>query len=580
MNLRDLTQEVNSALDYNPDLAAYKDQVARVVNRHYLQISSQYPWLFMQKLHRLTLRKDITGVETTKLLKVGRSSTYSTHYEALFDGTSEEFATPEMLGNYLIINDTNISQTRTAEGHGGHGTEYVITGIFSAQSGTAGFTTDSTLKGTDDKDWPDAFYPGVQSGIVVDRPIIDRSLGTGGTLNTAVDFSDWKIEFRRYWLPSDCVEVLGIMDRGLTTPVHSESSGTVSTSKNTAPKQGRIMFLDSLKEEYLFLDRDNSGDPVIAMEGEAFFVDPPPAAPLVASFSTADWTTAYSATAGGAPSERLGFAAKSIYEYCYTFVYAGVESPPSPVVSITHPDEGDYAVKVYGLIDTQGLTTISGSLLDSGTGMIKRVYRRKVGSKVSPRHHGFERWHHIGDLYGGEGSSEDGTLSSNGGYVVDSGWKTDSTDSAEPDSASSPKVIGWPQNSRTNNKRWTYHDSELHKLRILDESGPRQSIQVYRPPNQDMDVEIRYVSRPRRLVADADTPAWPPQYHHVLVYKSLADICLQHGMTSQSQLYERKGEDLLDRMKQKYLARANRKYVRRGFGRANSSERWGTPSKI
>lgn len=338
------------------------------------------------------------------------------------------------------------------------------------------------------------------------------------------------------------------------------------------------MFLDSLKEEYLFLDRDNSGDPVIAMEGEAFFVEPPPAAPLVASFSTTDWTAAYGTS--GSPSERLGFAAKSIYEYCYTFVYAGVESPPSPVVSITHPDEGDHAVKVYGLIDTRGLTTISTSLLDAGTGMIKRVYRRKVGSKVSPRHHGFERWHHIGDLYGGEGSSEDGTSSSNGGYVVDSGWKTDSTAAQEPDSASSPKVIGWPQNSRTNNKFWTYHDSELHKLRVLDESGPRQSIQVYRPPNQDMDVEIRYVSRPRRLVADADTPAWPPQYHHVLVYKSLADICLQHGMTSQSQLYERKGEDLLDRMKQKYLARANRKYVRRGFGRANSSERWGTPSKI
>ena len=46
MNLKELTQEVNTALDYNPDLSAYKDQVARVLNRHYLQISSQYPWLF------------------------------------------------------------------------------------------------------------------------------------------------------------------------------------------------------------------------------------------------------------------------------------------------------------------------------------------------------------------------------------------------------------------------------------------------------------------------------------------------------------------------------------------------------
>ena len=128
---------------------------------------------------------------------------------------------------------------------------------------------------------------------------------------------------------------------------------------------------------------------------------------------------------------------------------------------------------------------------------------------------------------------------------------------------------------------WTYHDGELSKLKVLDESGPRQTIKVYRPPSQDMDVEIRYLSRPKRLVAEADTPEWPVQYHHILVYKALEDVCLQHGMTSQSQLYERKAEDLLDRMRQKYLARTNRKYVRRGFDRSVfAGERWGTPSKI
>ena len=114
-----------------------------------------------------------------------------------------------------------------------------------------------------------------------------------------------------------------------------------------------------------------------------------------------------------------------------------------------------------------------------------------------------------------------------------------------------------------------------------DESGPRQTRRVYRPPSQDMDVEIRYLARPKRLVADSDAPEWPVQYHHLLVYMALADICLQHGMSTQAQLYERKATELLDRMKQKYLSRTNRKYIRRGFDRVVfAGERFGVPTKV
>ena len=61
MNLKELRQEVNAALDYNPDLAQYRDIVARVLNRHYLQISSQYQWSFLQKTHEITLKAKIEG---------------------------------------------------------------------------------------------------------------------------------------------------------------------------------------------------------------------------------------------------------------------------------------------------------------------------------------------------------------------------------------------------------------------------------------------------------------------------------------------------------------------------------------
>ena len=142
-------------------------------------------------------------------------------------------------------------------------------------------------------------------------------------------------------------------------------------------------------------------------------------------------------------------------------------------------------------------------------------------------------------------------------------------------------VLGFPQAHFLEFGYWTYHDGEMSKVKVLDESGPRQTIKVYRPPSQDMDVEIRYLSRPKRLVADADTPEWPVRYHHLLVYMALADICLQHGMATQAQLYGRKSVELLDRMKQKYLSRTNRKYIRRGFDRTLfSGERFGVPTKV
>lgn len=598
MNLRELTQEVNSALDYNPDLAAYKNQVARVVNRHYLQISSQYPWLFMQKLYRTTLRKDIASKTTTEddgsitnnnVLQVGRTDTYDSHWEVRFVGDEESFPTLEMLGNYLIVNDTTIGtnefiKRNNSLAHGGAGDEYMITGIFNVNSATTGFEEETGgRRGTDDKDFPDHMQPNQTSGLVLDRPIMDPSTVAVQAVDEKLYYSDWTIEFRRYWLPSDCIEVLGIMDRGLKTTVHRESSNTTTTSQKTAPKRGRIMFLDNLKEEYLFLDRDNSGDPVVAIEGESFFVDPPPAGPRLKTLTSSGWTGLGLSTT----LIRLGFEEGDTLEYCYTFIYAGVESPPSPVTSIKLKATGtfsgtDRGVKLYGLIDTTGLSKISGTFNNgTNTGMIKRIYRRRVGDNVSPHHQGFERWHHIGDVLGKDGASHNGVHGGVRTIVVDSGWKTVHTGVSEPSTTSVPKVLGWPMNEKTRSMYWTYHDGEMHKLNVLDEGGPRQSIRVYRPPSEDMDVEIRYVSRPRRLVADADTPAWPPQYHHLLVYKSLADICLQHGMTTQSQLYERKGEDLLDRMRQKYLDRSNRKYIRGGFDRTvYSGERWGTPTKV
>ena len=589
MNLKELTEEINSALDYNPDLEAYKSQVARVINRHYLQCSSQYNWLFRQKRVPLTLRADITGDATTNKLAVGNATdSFDASNVIHFEGTADTLPTFEMLGNPLIIQDNDTYTTRAGISHGASEREFTITGIFDLGTALADYGASGRYGGTGDPEWPDGYQPGDHSGIILDRPIIDPSTASATALTTKDFYTDWKIEFRQYYLPADCVEVLGIVDRGLKTPVHTQSSSSITTSVNTAPDRGRLIFIDAAKEEHLYLDRDSTGDPVIGIEGMPRTLTPPMVPPQLEALEKDDSDT---------DLKEARLKGGDTYEYCYTFVYAGIESAPSPVSSITLPttasyfamDIGSEAVEgdfrrdgTFGRTETtiteRGSTPTSADIKRRMTGRIKRFYRRKVqepGDKVSLQWQGYQRWLHIGDHF-------------TDGSVLDIGRKQSvfadagATREEFPDDfASGRPVLGWPQAEFLELGYWTYHDGELAKLKVLDESGPRQTIRVYRPPSQDMDVEIRYLARPKRLVADSDVPEWPVQYHHLLVYMALADICLQHGMNSQSQLYERKSIELLDRMKQKYLSRTNRKYIRRGFDRVVfAGERFGVPTKV
>jgi hypothetical protein len=604
VNLKDLTDEVNSALDYNPDLEAYKSQVARVINRHYLQLSSQYSWLFRQKKAPLTLRADITGDATTNKISVGdTAASFDASNVIKFEGTADTLPTREMLGNTLVINDNDTYTTRVGISHGASEREFKITGIFDVAGATLDYGTAGRYGGTDSDEWPDGYQPSDHSGIVIDRPIIDPSTASSTSLSTKDYYTDWRIEFRQYYLPADCIEVLGMVDRGLKTPVHTQSSGSISTTVNTAPDRGRLIFIDSAKEEYLSLDRDSSGDPVVGIEGMPVHLSAPMVPPFIYSlaYDADDVVLKWSLLSKG-----------DTYEYCYTFVYAGIESPPSPVTKVTLPTEDSYYSSLiytesvegafrrdgtYGptekdLNPHRGSTaTLKGDEKRRMTGRIKRFYRRKTmepGDSTSVTNAGYQRWLHIGDHF------TDGT-------VLDIGRKQNVFGERSADSAvreelfphefgdltsgdaytNDRPILGWPSAYFLKKGYWTYHDGELSKVKVLDESGPRQTIRVYRPPSQDMDIEIRYLSRPKRLVADADTPEWPVQYHHLLVYMALADICMQHGMTTQSQLYERKSVELLDRMKQKYLSRTNRKYIRRGFDRTLfAGERFGVPTKV
>tara|TARA_R110002110_G_scaffold4364_4_gene22397 strand:+ start:7439 stop:8728 length:1290 start_codon:yes stop_codon:yes gene_type:complete len=214
----------------------------------------------------------------------------------------------------------------------------------------------------------------------------------------------------------------------------------------------------------------------------------------------------------------------STYEYCITLESEGMESPPSAVVSVTTTTGGQSARLFWenppGTFDIRAR---------------KIIYRRDA-----TRNTGFFK---IGEI--------------------------------PPNS--STLTMGWPTSDQTFEDTGFQAQDDVP----LFEQLPREWLSVYRRPDSDITCEIRYHVRPHRLIGDTAAPQFPPQYHMILVYKTVAELYRQYGQASVGELYEKMAVERILQMKKKYLDRADRIYRRqqfndmsRGFGYS-----YGVPSK-
>ena len=105
----------------------------------------------------------------------------------------------------------------------------------------------------------------------------------------------------------------------------------------------------------------------------------------------------------------------------------------------------------------------------------------------------------------------------------------------------------------------------LDYTRPLYYEGPRDMMRLYKRPDVDIKCEIRYMRRPPRLVGNNDEPQIPPQYHVILVYKTVAELYTQYGQGNIANIYESKAEQRLQQMKKRYLDRSDRLYRRGQF---------------
>ena len=296
----------------------------------------------------------------------------------------------------------------------------------------------------------------------------------------------FKITFQRFMLPEDCIEVLGYTDRDAD--------------------RGKLLFIGRRREEFAYLDADNTGDPSTVIEDEHILDDPPLNTPTASIVSLS------------APVNPTLLKNSTVYEYKYTIYREGRESPPSLGVSITGPASGAYNIRLDDIDDT-GYYDTAASTSTSDSGVAKLVYRRDVTNDG--------KWMLVGQV--------DSTLT----YFID--------DELHPTSAFSYQ----------NNTSHRF-SSSLDVLRWTD-PGPRQYVRFWYTPSADKVIHLRYHYRPRDLVADNDAPEMPRQYHNLLVYLTLQDMFLQMQDVTQSQLFERRAEQVRIQMRRRYLARDDEK---------------------
>jgi len=413
VNLKELIDEVGLDLDNDPSLVSkVRDGRARVINRGYLQLSQQYPWQFLQRESTLSVYGPFVPSAT-------QLATFTNGVFAVtFAGTT---ALATWVGQAIV---------------GADGVTYTVATVN---------TTTNTL-----------YLTGVYAG------------------PTAANTASWKITFERVYMPPNCAEVLGFIDR----------------DNNNV----RLVHLGRRTEEFMVLNRTDGGDALAFIEDDWMQDRAPDYAP----------TLGQTAAVGG-------LTAGTTYQYCYTFLYKGMETAPSPVSEITIA-VGNSSATLTGMENSLvgGLTT----------GKYKYIYRRDKTRNG--------RWQRLDGLF----------LETNG-------------------------AAGFPVLTDTDTGAFLATQVELF------EAQPIRTFRVWMRPGDNGTAQVvhfRYKARVRRMYADADVPLWPAEYHHLVVFQALVDLYLQAGDDTKAQLRQRSADMLLKRMREQCLSTPDERFVRGSWG--------------
>ena len=313
--------------------------------------------------------------------------------------------------------------------------------------------------------------------ISIDTTTIYINKNWGGV--TGSNLTTFSISFTRFALPEDCVEP--------------------ETFSSDTDNWGPIPFISQASEDWFYLNKDETGNPLVVIDDE-WIIDPPPIQTM----------TVTSGTSGSVPT---GFTYSQKLEYCYTIYREGRESPPSVAIEYTTPASGNYKIDLANLDNTgYYLLASSGSKIDSG--MRKIIYRRDITNNG--------KWTLIA------------TVSSLGVSFTDTVF--------------SPKAAFTYRNSSF---RFSNTTDEIQ----FDESTSRQYVRFWYIPDTDKTINLRYIYRPKEIVSDTDVPIFGKQYHKILVDLTCQDIFLKNQNTEMFRYHELRAKKTFDAMIRRYLKR-------------------------
>lgn len=212
-------------------------------------------------------------------------------------------------------------------------------------------------------------------------------------------------------------------------------------------------------------------------------------------------------------------------EFCSTLVFAGRESAPGEIVSLTASDVQDFVLTPF----TQ----------TTNSGLYKRYYWR------APTF-GFNAWRLLDD-------------------PLTPGAKMEllPTDVAARTIALSVTTL-------------TTNETLFNNGRMRNPDGFTQRIRLYPRQDKDYVFQVRYMVRHLPMAEDNDVSLIPPAHRMVIAYRALADVLFKHDNAPQAEIYRRKYEIELMQLERRYLISTSRRIVKgnwlnnmgaNGFGR-------------
>ncbi len=497
MNLRQMRERVANKTDHDPEETAYRDQMTLLLNEAMEQVWSETVWPFTQKLVYFDLLPDLSPDRLTSLAGTITVTTNDGQRLVTFSAAVDILTARE---RWIVGNPIEL-----------FGRDYEVLQVLSTTQ------------------------------LVLTEPVRHKAVGTPPTSPaTIAGNAEWKIKFRYYILPDDCLEILNLGHRD--TPI------------SEGPSQGYKMWSVANRPEESIGLREDRTDSFASL----YFPIPPRIVPP-AEKCTVAWLL------NGLASDGT-FEKNSYWEFCWCLqspdgVYGPLSEP-----HITQAPNNDGATEYSAVLsflsfDDVAFASRAPSYATRGNpepleGLRKAVWFNANFNHATGERLGEPKWLQI--LTGTPPLVPTNENAQNPVVALDTAATVqfryvDGLTPGNPEyvefDGQHRRIRPWP--------RVDAYDQQYSAAAVVAGTNWQQ-----RREDFFRRAELRYMLKPRPLRYDTDTPPMPFQFHQMIVDKALWDIYLKSDDTTLAKMYQ----DRYEKQLKKAMARLQKTDTAWRFG--------------